>query len=153
MLDQKVTQTFPTDALPKSIRAHVWAAEPDAHYVEPLWVPRRLFDVEHFIGAIHDPAVGLGTVVHAADLAGLEASGGSDIVDNPPYPIVEQFTLQALRVTQHEVAIVFPIARLPAAHWIQTAPLRRAWLLDSLMRAPPAHQSKSQAHLREFYHV
>jgi hypothetical protein len=61
--------------------------------------------------------------------------------------------VQALSVPQHEVPIVFPIARLPAAHWTQTAPLRRAWLLDPLMRVPPAHQSKSQAHLREFYHV
>jgi hypothetical protein len=168
VFDQKVTRTFPTDAPLKSIRAHVWAAEPDAHYVEPLWVPRRLFDVEHFIGAIHDPAVGFGTVVHAAGLAGLEATG-SDIVDrtatspfrptstfeiqdfladdrrwsnlvsNPPYPIVEQFTLQALRVTQHKVAIVFPIARLPAAHWIPATPLRRVWLLSPRPSMPPGH--------------
>jgi hypothetical protein len=71
LLDQQVARTFPTTRPLKPLRAHLWAAEPDAHYVEPLWVPRRLFDVERFTSAIHDPAVGFGTVVRAAGRAGL----------------------------------------------------------------------------------
>jgi hypothetical protein len=62
------------------LRAHVWAPADDDHYVEPLWVPRRLFEDERFVGAIHDPCAGFGTTVHEALLAGLTATG-ADLVD------------------------------------------------------------------------
>jgi hypothetical protein len=47
--------------------------------------------------------------------------------------------LHALRVVEHKVAIIFPIARLPAAHWIQSTPLRRVWLLSPRPSMPPGH--------------
>jgi hypothetical protein len=159
----------------KPRRAHVWKAQDDAHYVEPLWVAKRLFDVEHFVGAaVHDPAAGFGTIPHAAYKAGLVATA-ADIVDratagpfgaitefdiqdfltdnrsrlnivtNPPYPIVEQFTLHAIDVAKHKVAIIFPIARLPAAgRWLRAlrrlvgcAIRREAFLRRSSGRAWP----------------
>jgi hypothetical protein len=106
--------------------------------------------------------------VHEARLAGLEATGcdlvdrsatspfglrfevqdfltddrrRSNIVTNPAYRIVEQFTRHALEIAQHKVAIIFPVSRLNAAHWLEAMPLRRMWLLMLTPRPsiPPGH--------------
>ena len=108
-------------------------------------------------------------VVHAAREAGYEATG-ADLIDrsatspfdfrfevrdfltddrrwgniatNSPYHILEQFTRHALRVAEHKVAIIFPIARLPAAHWIKGTPLKRIWLLSPRPSMPPGASSR-----------
>lgn len=56
-----------------------FAPEPDGHYAEPGWLPRRLFEAERFDGPILDPACGFGRIVEAAAAAGFEAYG-SDIL-------------------------------------------------------------------------
>ena len=40
-------------------------------------------------------------------------------------------------VRQGKVAIIFPVARLNAAHWLKGTPLRRIWLLTPRPSTPP----------------
>ena len=45
----------------------------------------------------------------------------------------------AIEVTGLKVAVIFPTARLNAAHWIRETPLRRVWLLTPRPSMPPGH--------------
>jgi hypothetical protein len=148
------------------VKAHKWSREANEHYVEPEWVSARLFAVEKFEGGVFDPACGFGRIVASARAAGLTAIG-ADIVDrgwsdglvgdfldmepgglpqmppnivtNPPFNIAPQFVQHALELAVHKVAVVFPIARLNAAHWIRCLPLYRIWLLTPRPSMPPGH--------------
>jgi hypothetical protein len=141
--------------------SHIWEREPGEHYVEPAWCSARLFEEEDFGAYIHDPACGFGTIVREAMKAGMTATGsdivnrgfdGSErpqdflisdvrrtyIVTNPPFNLVGQFALRALAYTQRKVAIIFPTARLHAAHhWIGGTPLRRIWFMTPRPSMPP----------------
>jgi hypothetical protein len=142
-------------------RGHIWDRETNEHYVEPAWCSERLFQVEAFSGAVHDPCCGFGTIPEAARRAGLTASA-SDLVDrgyggariedffastwsrdnivcNPPFNIASRFAMHALKVALAKVVIVFPTARLNAAHWIAETPLRRVWLMSPRPSMPPGH--------------
>jgi hypothetical protein len=71
------------DSIRKSKHAHIFAKEPNGHYVEPAWCSTRLFAVERFgpDGAtILDPACGFGTILRTAQDAGYQPIG-ADIVD------------------------------------------------------------------------
>ena len=141
--------------------SHVWAREPGEHYVEPSWCSERLFAEEKFEGPIWDPSAGFGRIVIAAKKAGLNASG-SDLVDrgwdstltphdflatelitaanivcNPPFDLAPQFALHALKLARLKVAMIFPVARLNAAHWLRGTPLARIWLLTPRPPMPP----------------
>ena len=142
-------------------RSHIWDRETNDHYVEPAWCSERLFDVEEFYGRINDPCCGFGTIPEAAYRAGIGATacdlvdrgykGGwvedfftstwprDNIVANPPFNIAERFVRHALEVTGLKVAVIFPTARLNAAHWIRETPLRRVWLLTPRPSMPPGH--------------
>jgi hypothetical protein len=142
-------------------QSHIYARDPEDRYVEPSWVSSRLFEVELFIGIIHDPAAGSGQIVNAARSAGLEATGadivpcieGMDAIDffqdrnnvdnvisNPPYALLRKFALQALTLAVRKVALLVPVARLNAAGgWLKDTPLRRVWLLSPRPSIPP-HQ-------------
>jgi hypothetical protein len=142
-------------------KSHIWERETHEHYVEPAWCSARLFQEEDFGAYIHDPACGFGTIPEAARCAGL-ATTASDLVDrgyergfvidflqsnvgrdnivcNPPFNIASHFALHALKLTAHKVAIIFPTARLNAAHWIKGTPLRRVWLMTPRPSMPPGH--------------
>jgi hypothetical protein len=142
-------------------RSQIWYRETNEHYVEPAWCSERLFEVEAFSGAVHDPCCGLGTIPEAARRAGLTASA-SDLVDrgygrariedffgsterqdnivcNPPFKVASQFVLHGLTLTSRKIAIIFPIARLNAAHWTAETPLWRVWLLSPRPSMPPGH--------------
>jgi hypothetical protein len=144
----------------KELKAHIWDRVDNEWYQEPSWVSQRLFDEEEF-GAIHDPCCGSGTIVKSAWDHGLNASG-ADIIDrgfdrssvedffkcsrsinsivcNPPFNIASHFALHALKLAQHKVAMIFPTARLNAAHWLKDTPLRRVWLLSPRPSMPPGH--------------
>jgi hypothetical protein len=154
-----------TDVLgePRKRDSHIWAREEREHYVEPAWCSRRLFEEERFGYYIHDPACGFGTIVYEAAKSGLTATG-SDIVDrgkfegverlqdflttdtrrtnivtNPPFNIADKFALKALEYAKSKVAMIFPTARLNAAHWIKGTPLRRVWLMSPRPSMPPGH--------------
>jgi hypothetical protein len=144
----------------KRLRAsHIWVRENADWYVEPQWVSFRLFDVEPFTGAIHDPAAGLGRIVAAAWAHGYPATG-ADIVDhrggfpaadfltttgsidnivcNPPFALAPQFAAHALTRVRYKVALLFPVARLNAAgKWLDNMPLHRVWLLTPRPSMPP----------------
>src|SRR5262245_3066501 len=116
--------------------SHIWARDEADFYVEPPWVSARLFDVESFNGAIHDPAAGLGRVIHAARAHGYSATGADivsrnaefaaadfletthpvdNVVTNPPFGLTRQFAERAVALARHKVALLFPVARLNAA--------------------------------------
>lgn len=149
----------------KPLKAHIWDREANEHYVEPAWCSARLFSVEEFQGQIWDPCCGFGTIIlnaiaqghqtYASDIVERRAGicddfqnfldchdhcASPNIVCNPPFNIAPQFALHALtlRATQ-KVAMIFPVARLNAAHWIKQTPLRRVWLLSPRPSMPPGH--------------
>jgi hypothetical protein len=133
-----MTNVAPT---PRERKSHIWHREAADHYVEPAWCSERLFQVEDFHGAVHDPCCGFGTIPEGARRTGLIASG-ADLVDrgyaggvvedffastarhdnivcNPPFAVARQFVEHALEVAKLKVAIIFPIARLNAAGWLR----------------------------------
>lgn len=145
----------------RAVKSHAWDREKDEHYVEPAWCSERLFHEEIFTGEVHDPCCGFGTIPEAAKRAGLKATGG-DLVDrgyehgtygdfflaegrrdsivcNPPFNIAVPFTLHALKLAVRKVAIIFPTARLNAAHWLFDTPLARIWLMTPRPSMPPGH--------------
>lgn len=150
----------------RKLNAHIWERELNEHYVEPEWVSKRLFQEEEFWGQIWDPCCGFGRIPEAATALGhqhvyssdiVERKGGicDDVVDfltcndqcaapnivcNPPFNIADKFALHALSLAGTEkLAIIFPTARLNAAHWIKGTPLRRVWLLTPRPSMPPGH--------------
>ena len=150
---------------PTPINAHTWQREANEHYVEPFWCSERLFAEEKFDGPIWDPCCGFGRIVDSARTAGLVAYG-TDIVDrgyrhltqqedffkrntaplmrnivcNPPFNVAPLFALHALALDGIEkVAMIFPTARLNAAHWLQGTPLARVWLMTPRPSMPPGH--------------
>src|SRR6476646_7661393 len=142
--------------------SHIWKRHSNDWYVEPHWVNRRLFEVEFWndtTSTIHDPAAGIGQVVRAAREHGLKASG-ADIVDrgagfqvqdflassiekhenivtNPPYGLLREFTERALRLARDKVCILCPVARLNAARWLEASGLFCVWLLTPRPSMPP----------------
>ena len=121
-----------------------------------------MFEVEKFDPGIWDPCCGFGRIPSAAVAAGLYGIG-TDIVDrgysefagvhdflssnrfrspnivcNPPFNIADKFALHALsNPGTLKVAMVFPTARLNAAHWIKGTPLARVWLMTPRPSMPP----------------
>jgi hypothetical protein len=111
-----------------------------------------------------DPAAGLGRILQAARAAGYRAIA-SNIVDrpgryegfpfsvcdflkdspvrsawsivcNPPFDHIQEFTERALTIAVFKVAILMPLRRLPAAHWLKRLPLET--LLTPRLSMPPA---------------
>ena len=144
---------------PRVRASHIWPRDDADWYIEPVWTAKRLFDVELFVGAIHDPAAGMGRIVEAARAHGYEATGAdivdrgygltvedfalattpvTNIVTNPPFALARQFTEQALRLATRKVAVLFPVARLNAARWLRDTPLKRILLLTPRPSLPPA---------------
>jgi hypothetical protein len=148
---------------PTPINAHSWEREKHEHYVEPFWCSKRLFEEEAFSGEIYDPCCGFGRIVESARSAGLTAYG-SDLIDrgyeaaktgidfllseiedvdnivcNPPFDVAPVFAVKALETARRKVAMIFPTARLNAAHWIAGTPLARVWLMTPRPSMPPGH--------------
>lgn len=149
----------------REIISHKWERQPEEWYAEPSWCSKRLFEEECFDGPIWDPCCGLGTILKNADDAG-RIWFGSDIVKrsrwcgdvsdflecgerygflpynivcNPPFNLADKFALSALSLDAPKVAMIFPTARLHAAHWIKGLPLRRVWLMTPRPSMPPGH--------------
>jgi hypothetical protein len=151
-------------------RAHIFEKDPRGHYVEPLWVSKRLFEVEKFRGPIYDPACGWGFILRSACAAGYEVKGadivdrkrhclggrfekrdfltwdgpvsGASVVCNPPFDLVEAFCTHALALGAKKVAMVCLLRRLNAARWLERLSLARVWLLT------PRPSMPTGAHIR-----
>ena len=148
----------------KKLEAHLWEREANEHYVEPDWCSRRLFEEEDFRPAIWDPCAGFGRIpeeaakqglkAHATDIVDrgyfafdgvqnfltVEATRAAVIVCNPPFAIASHFAVKALSLEGVErVAMIFPTARLNAAHWLRDTPLARVWLMTPRPSTPPGH--------------
>jgi hypothetical protein len=151
------------DVATRPLNAKIWEREANEHYVEPGWCSARLFQEEQFDGGIYDPCCGFGTIVIEALKAG-KAAYGSDLVQrgwdstrtphdflssaderhdniacNPPFNIAGRFAEHALKLARRKVALVFPTARLNAAHWLQGTPLKTIWLMTPRPSMPPGH--------------
>jgi len=148
----------------KPIAAHSWERDKAEHYVEPHWCSERLFQVEQFKDSIWDPCCGFGRIPEAATRAGLIGLGSDivnrgwhgqkteldflqtaapwseNIVSNPPFNIAGRFIRHAIDLPYVvKVAMIFPTARLNAAHWIKDMPLARVWLMTPRPSMPPGH--------------
>ena len=62
----------------------------------------------------------------------------TSVVCNPPFDCMEAFIRRALEVATYKVASFCPLPRMPAAHWIQSLPLRRVYLLSPRPSVPTA---------------
>jgi hypothetical protein len=146
------------------IAAHSWEREAHEHYVEPFWCSERLFAEEKFEGPVWDPCCGFGRIPDSASRAGLPTLA-TDIVDrgyrqfagpqdflksacrsvpnivcNPPFNIAGKFARHAIDLRSvRKVAMIFPTARLNAAHWLRETPLARVWLMTPRPSMPPGH--------------
>jgi hypothetical protein len=146
----------------RQLHAHIWEREEDDWHVEPEWCSKRLFEEERFEGSVYDPAAGRERIVVSARKAGLK-SYGSDLVDrglnctrtphdflaspdderhdnivtNVPFCIAQRFAQRALKLARHKVAMLFPLARLNAAHWMEDTPLAKVLLLTPRPSMPP----------------
>lgn len=146
------------------INAHRFARPNHDHFVEPHWCSERLFVEEKFEGPIWDPACGFGRIPDAANRAGLQSIGtdlmnrgwhrlaatcdfiqqtetrAPNIVCNPPFNIAGKFARHAIDLPGvMKVAMIFPTARLNAAHWLRETPLARVWLMTPRPSMPPGH--------------
>ena len=148
-----------------SRNSHIWERDANDWYVEPRWCSIRLFEEEKFHGEIYDPNCGWGRVLRSAKDAGyavrasdivIRPSGDAEIdaikyqadfrdcvdradnvVSNPAFRALPNFTQLALKLVRRKVAVIFPVARLNAAGWLANAPLRRIWLMTPRPPMPP----------------
>jgi hypothetical protein len=60
------------------------------------------------------------------------------VVCNPPFDHVQEFVERALMIAVFKVAVIMPLRRLPAAHWLKRLPLETIYLLSPRPRMPPA---------------
>jgi hypothetical protein len=158
--------TIEIDTYSRPRRSHIFKREKNDHYVEEPWCSSRLFDVEPFDGHIMDPACGWGTIVTNALKHGYCAAGSDivnrgwdssltpsnflfsdhtydNIVTNPPFDKIQRFTIHAVTQSRYKTAILFPLARLPAARYIERLPLIRIWLLAPRPSMPPGSYIKA----------
>ena len=69
-------------------------------YVEPAWAVEALFAAECFVGSVHDPAAGMGTIAGVARERGFVDASGSDLHDrNAP----THFNIQKRDFLNHDV--------------------------------------------------
>lgn len=115
---------------------------------------------------LFDPACGWGRILRTAQRAGFTVSGADIvdrldrkalghipfhvcdflkyllypsiqvIVCNPPFDRVEEFCTRALEITTFKAAMIVPVRRLPAAHWLRL-PLRTVYLMTPRPSMPP----------------
>ena len=118
-------------------------------------------------GRVLDPACGWGRILRAAVTAGFAAIGSDivdridrdllgrvpfsvcdflisspvasvpSIVCNLPFHLMQEFCERALEVATFKVAMLCPLRRLPAAHWLQRMPLETIYLLTPRPSIPP----------------
>ena len=60
------------------------------------------------------------------------------VVCNPPFDHVREFCERALDIAIHKVAVLMPLCRIVAAHWLENLPLETVWVLTPRPSMPPA---------------
>jgi hypothetical protein len=116
-----------------------------------------------------DPACGWGRILLAAKAAGYTAIGSDvvdrldrnglesvpfttcnflkaspvrsvwSVVCNPPFDHIQEFAERALEIAIYKIAMLVPLRRLPAAHWLRRLPLESIYLLTPRPSMPPGH--------------
>ena len=67
----------------------------------------------------------------------------SAIVCNPPFDLIQPFCEHAIRIATFKAAILVPLRRLPAAHWLEHLPLETIWLMTPRPSMPPGMYIKA----------
>lgn len=134
------------------IVAHKFKRDENEHYVDEPWCSERLFEVESFPIPVWDPACGWGRISQEAALYGPCVStdlirrgygisgidflktkkmrdGARSIVCNPPFNLMQEFAVHALKLGAEKVAMIALVRRLPSARWLQETPLSCVWLM------------------------
>ena len=150
----------PIEEMKRPRHGHIFQRDENDRYVEPTWCSWRLLEEKSFHGAIHDPAAGTGQNLGSARALGLRATGADltpcisgiraidffkdrtkrdNIVCNPLYngDQIRKFAEHALELAERKVALLVPLARLNAAHWLLQTPLQYVWLLTPRPSVPP----------------
>lgn len=111
---------------------HQYPREAADFYVEPEFCVEALFKAVQFIGSIHDPACGIGTIPEVARAFRYQVTGRDlvdrgygkvgdfltdtnsypNIVTNPPYNLVEPFFHKAYELAAHKIALLTRLAFL-----------------------------------------
>jgi hypothetical protein len=60
------------------------------------------------------------------------------VVCNPPFDHIQEFCERAIEIATFKAAMLLPLRRLPAAHWLERLPLQRIYLLTPRPSMPPA---------------
>lgn len=136
-------------------------------YVEPESVTSRLLAVERpFIGGVHDPCCGQGSVGRALERHGVRHTRYSDVVphdycdsvgcftrelprwrmasviSNPPYNRAQEMAQLALDCTQDRVCLFLRLAFLEGKKrsvWLRNSPLARILVLPDRVSCVPGH--------------
>jgi hypothetical protein len=136
-------------------------AAPCPRLVSGAALGQLAIDVETFVDGVLDPCCGGGNIVRSARAHGLVTQAWDiadrgfphtvvqdfldpgphrhvgNIVTNPPFAIARQIAEHALQLAIHKVALLFPVARLNAARWLEPLPLKTVWLLTPRPSMPP----------------
>ena len=59
------------------------------------------------------------------------------VICNPPFDHIETFCQRALEIATYKVAMIVPLRRLPAAHWLKRLPLETIYFLTPRPSMPP----------------
>jgi hypothetical protein len=166
-----ITEAIP----PRERRSHIFAPHPDGWYVEPTWCSRRLFQEERFEPTIWDPFCGGGNVLEGAVANGYTAYGSDirdrgaattgaqfrvgdffameppveapfSIVGNPPFNLMRPAAERAIMLAP-KVALLWRLARLVAAHWLQGLPLVRIRMLTPRPSMPTGTHIEAGAYV------
>ena len=108
-----------------SERASSFERDPHDFYVEPAWAVETLAQRVQFLGKVHDPCCGMGTIPKVlngtgADLVDrgygftvldflMDNTFQPNIVTNPPYGIAEQIIEHAFRLALDRVAVLVQV--------------------------------------------
>jgi hypothetical protein len=133
-------------------------------YVEPDWTVYRLIERVTFVGRIHDPCCGRGTIPEVFTLHTNNAVSGADLVNrgygyskinffedermhpnivtNPPYKIAQRVIEHALKRTDNRVAVLTQIKFLASQgrHKLFTDPRMEKVLIFSRRPSMPTGQ-------------
>lgn len=132
----------------------------DDWYCEPPWLVDALLDCEQFVGSVHDPACGGGTIPARCLARGIPATGADiiargfgevedfflssrradNIIVNPPFDRAQEFAERALLLATRKVAIVQRLVFLESQKrrpWFQRTPLAHVWVSSRRACMPP----------------
>lgn len=140
-----------------------YARDDDDFYLEPDWLVHGLISKVDFVGPVHDPCCGKGTIPMAFLSRGFAASGSdlrdrgfgmvgvdfmrdqtprTNVVSNPPFGILRDFIDHALEVSTGKVAVITRLAFLEGQSrkpWFESLPMQLCLVSSRRASMPPGN--------------